>query len=68
MNLIRGAIERPVATISAVLMIVMFGALALTTIPIQLIPEVNKPQVTVNTTWPGAAPAEIERAIVNRQE
>jgi HAE1 family hydrophobic/amphiphilic exporter-1 len=68
MNLIRAAIERPVATISAVLMIVMFGALALTTIPIQLIPEVNKPQVTVNTTWPGAAPAEIEREIVNRQE
>ena len=68
MNLIRAAIERPVATISAVLMIVIFGALALTTIPIQLIPEVNKPQVTVNTTWPGAAPAEIEREIVNRQE
>jgi HAE1 family hydrophobic/amphiphilic exporter-1 len=68
MNLIRAAIERPVATISAVLMIVIFGALALTTIPIQLIPEVNKPQVTVNTTWPGAAPAEIERDIVNRQE
>ena len=37
MNLIRGAIERPVATISAVLMIILFGALALTTIPIQLI-------------------------------
>lgn len=68
MNLIRAAIERPVATISAVLMIVMFGGLALTTIPIQLIPEVNKPQVTVNTAWPGAAPAEIEREIVNRQE
>jgi HAE1 family hydrophobic/amphiphilic exporter-1 len=68
MNLIRAAIERPVATISAVLMIVLFGAIALTTIPIQLIPEVNKPQVTINTTWPGAAPVEVEREIVNRQE
>ncbi|MEL0014228.1 MAG: efflux RND transporter permease subunit, partial [Rhodospirillales bacterium] len=68
MNLIRAAIERPVATVSAVLMIVLFGGLALTTIPIQLIPEVNKPQVTVQTLWPGAAPAEVEREIVNRQE
>lgn len=68
MNLIRAAIDRPVATVSVVLMIVLFGAIALTTIPIQLIPEVNKPQVTINTSWPGAAPAEIEREIVNRQE
>jgi len=68
MNLISAAIQRPVATISAVLMIVLFGALALMTIPIQLIPEVNQPQVTVRTDWAGAAPAEIEREIVNRQE
>lgn len=68
MNLIRGAIERPVATIAVVLMIVMFGILALTSIPIQLIPEVNQPQVQVTTNWPGAAPAEVEREIVNRQE
>ncbi|MEQ9126593.1 MAG: efflux RND transporter permease subunit, partial [Alphaproteobacteria bacterium] len=68
MDLIRAAIDRPVATVSAVLMIVLFGGIALTTIPIQLIPEVNKPQVTVDTSWSGAAPAEIEREIVNRQE
>lgn len=68
MNLIRAAIERPVATVSVVLMIVLFGGLALTTIPIQLIPEVNQPKVTVETSWFGAAPAEIEREIVNRQE
>lgn len=68
MNLIRAAIDRPVATISAVLMIVLFGGLALTSIPIQLIPEVNKPVVTVNTNWPGAAPVEVEREIINRQE
>ena len=61
MNLIRAAIDRPVATVSVVLMIVMFGALALTTIPIQLIPEVNQPTVQVRTNWPGAAPADSRR-------
>ena len=68
MNLIQLSIERPIAVIAAVLMVVMFGALALKNIPIQLTPDVNKPILTVTTNWFGAAPAEIEREIVNRQE
>ncbi len=68
MNLIRLAIERPIAVIAAVLMIVMFGMVALQTIPIQLSPDVNRPVITVTTSWPGAAPAEVEREILNRQE
>lgn len=68
MNLIRGAIERPIAVIAAVLMVILFGIVALQAIPIQLAPDVNKPVITINTTWPGAAPAEVEREIINRQE
>ncbi|MHA1152605.1 MAG: efflux RND transporter permease subunit [Alphaproteobacteria bacterium] len=68
MNLIRLAIERPIAIIAAVLMTVMFGMVALQTIPIQLSPDVNRPVITVTTSWPGAAPAEVEREILNRQE
>jgi HAE1 family hydrophobic/amphiphilic exporter-1 len=68
MNLIRIAIERPIAVIAAVLMVIMFGLVALETIPIQLAPDVNRPTITVSTLWPGAAPAEIEREIINRQE
>ncbi len=68
MNLIRLAIERPIAVIAAVLMIIMFGLVALQTIPIQLTPDVRKPVISIRTNWTGAAPAEIEREIVNRQE
>ena len=68
MNLIRAAIERPVAVMAAVFMIVMFGLVALNTIPIQLTPDVRKPLITLQTIWAGAAPAEIEREIINRQE
>ncbi|VAV91052.1 RND multidrug efflux transporter; Acriflavin resistance protein [hydrothermal vent metagenome] len=68
MNLIRLAIERPIAIVSGVLMIVLFGLVALRTIPIQLAPDVAKPVISVSTAWPGAAPAEVEREIVNRQE
>ena len=68
MDPIRLAIERPVAVVAAVLMAVMFGVLALTTIPIQLTPDVRKPVIEIRTNWPGAAPAEVEREIVNEQE
>ncbi|MCP4698060.1 MAG: efflux RND transporter permease subunit [Gammaproteobacteria bacterium] len=67
-NLIRLSIERPIAVVAAVLMVVMFGALALQTIPVQLAPDVRKPVITIFTNWFGAAPAEIEREIINRQE
>lgn len=68
MNLIKTSIERPIAVVSAVLMMIMFGIVALQTIPIQLIPDVNRPVISIRTIWPGAAPAEVEREITNRQE
>ena len=68
MDLIRLAIDRPVAMVAAVLMVILFGLVALTRIPIQLAPDVNQPVISVSTIWPGAAPAEVEREILNRQE
>jgi HAE1 family hydrophobic/amphiphilic exporter-1 len=68
MDIIRFAIDRPVAVIAAVLMAVLFGLIALSRIPIQLAPDVRKPIVVIETNWPGAAPSEVEREIVNPQE
>ena len=49
MDPIRFSIDRPIAVIAAVLMAVLFGALALTRIPIQLIPDVRKPVIEIET-------------------
>ncbi len=68
MNLIRTSLERPIAVISAVIMVVLFGFVALQSIPIQLTPDVRRPVLNVSTSWFGASPAEIEREIINRQE
>ena len=68
MNIIRLAIERPIAVVAAVLLVILFGVVALSRIPIQLAPDVNRPVITVTTNWFGAAPAEIEREIINQQE
>ena len=68
MNLIRLSIERPTAVVAGVLMVIIFGVLALQRIPVQLTPDVRKPVLSVTTYWAGGAPAEVEREIVNRQE
>ena len=68
MNLIRLAIDRPTAVISAVIMAVLFGYVALQTIPIQLAPDVSRPVISIQTNWFGAAPEEIEREIIDEQE
>jgi HAE1 family hydrophobic/amphiphilic exporter-1 len=68
MDIIRFAIDRPVAVVAAVMMAVLFGLISLSRIPIQLAPDVRKPIVVIETVWPGAAPSEVEREIVNQQE
>ena len=68
MNLINLSIERPIAVVAAVLMAMLFGWVSLDRIPIQMSPDVRQPVIRVSTNWPGAAPAEVEREIVNRQE
>ncbi len=62
------ATDRPIAVVAMVLMIILFGYVALQNIPIQLAPDVNRPVISITTVWPGAAPAEVEREILNPQE
>jgi HAE1 family hydrophobic/amphiphilic exporter-1 len=68
MNLINLSIHRPIAVLAVVFMVLMFGYVALQRIPIQMAPDVRQPVVIVETRWPGAAPAEVEREVINRQE
>ena len=64
----RLALTNPVATIVAVLLLMMFGALSLMRLPVQLTPEVEKPEITIRTNWRAAAPEEVEAEIVEPQE
>ncbi|MDX1643548.1 MAG: efflux RND transporter permease subunit [Thermoanaerobaculia bacterium] len=68
MKLIEGAIQSPVKTAVGVIFVVLFGAIGLYFIPVQLTPTVEEPKVSVQTVWPGASPAEIEREIIDEQE
>ena len=68
MHLIDRSIKDPVSVIVGVLLVAMFGLIALFRFPIQLTPNVDIPVITVDTTWPDASPQEIEREVVKRQE
>ena len=65
---IKNAIERPVAVMAIMLLIVLFGIVALRTIPIQLSPDIEKPIYQIRVSWPGAAPEDVDREIVSRLE
>lgn len=67
-DLIRTAIQRPVTVLVGVVLVVMFGALSVADLPIQLTPDVTVPTMTVNTRWPGASPQEVEAEILEEQE
>ena len=68
MNFIRGCIRNPVAVTVGVILVALFGILALLRIPIQLTPDVDIPLLTVTTRWAGRSPLEIEREITYEQE
>ena len=68
MKLIHDSIRFPVTTTVGVILLVLFGWIGLSRLPIQLTPDVVQPEVTITTRWPGASPQEIERDIVDEQE
>lgn len=68
MDYIRFAITNPVKVTVAVILLILFGVLALIKIPVQLVPNVDQPIITVQTEWTGRSPEEVEREIVEKQE
>jgi hydrophobic/amphiphilic exporter-1 (mainly G- bacteria), HAE1 family len=61
-------IDHPVKVAVGVILLVMFGIIAATRMPLQLAPDVTRPIVNVSTFWPGASSHEVEEEIVNMQE
>ncbi|NDV25064.1 efflux RND transporter permease subunit [Desulfovibrio sp. JC010] len=68
MDFVKFSIEKPVSVLVGVILLVLFGGLALSGLPYQLSPSVTEPEITVQTTWTGATPYEIERDIIEEQE
>ena len=68
MKLIAFCIRYPVSVIVGIILALLFGVISLTRIPLQMTPTVERPEISVQTTYAGAAPQEVENDIVERQE
>ncbi len=68
MKIIEFSTHNPVKVVVGAIFILLFGFIALFRIPVQLVPDVEKPQITVETRWTGASPEEVEQEIIHEQE
>ncbi|HAK52786.1 MAG TPA: acriflavin resistance protein [Gammaproteobacteria bacterium] len=68
MGIISGSIARPVTVAMATFAVVLFGAISLDRLGLNLLPELTYPTLTIRTEFDGAAPAEVEEQITRRIE
>ena len=60
MNIAQFSVTRPVAVTMRIAALVLLGAVCFWSLPVDLLPNVSLPTVSINTTWPNVAPEEIE--------
>ena len=68
MTLIETFIRNPVKVSVGVVLVVLFGVMALMRMPVELTPRVERPQLSVRIRWPGAGPREMETKIIFQLE
>jgi HAE1 family hydrophobic/amphiphilic exporter-1 len=68
MNFIKFSITKPVSVAVGIILVILFGLIGINRLPVQLTPDVERPQITVTTIWSGATPYEVEKDIVEEQE
>jgi multidrug efflux pump subunit AcrB len=68
LTLTRISLGNPVAVIVAGILVVIFGTLSLLRLPIQMTPEIERPEISIRTSWRASAPSEIESEIIEPQE
>ncbi len=60
MSLAAGSVRRPITTIMACLIVILLGSIAFWRLPVDLMPELVYPTLTVRTDYPNVGPQEVE--------
>ncbi|HEX2163123.1 MAG TPA: efflux RND transporter permease subunit [Thermoanaerobaculia bacterium] len=60
MSLAAAAVRRPVATVMVFLIVILIGGVAFWRLPVDLMPEVSYPTLTLRTDYPNVGPQEVE--------
>jgi multidrug efflux pump subunit AcrB len=64
MKLTEASLRNPAAVAVAVVMVCAFGLMSLLDLPLQLFPDIERPQMSIQTNWRAASPQEMESEIV----
>lgn len=64
MKLTEASLRNPAAVAVAVALVCAFGLMSLLDLPLQLFPDIERPQMSVQTSWRAASPQEMESEIV----
>ncbi|HUP43843.1 MAG TPA: efflux RND transporter permease subunit, partial [Thermoanaerobaculia bacterium] len=68
MGIVELSLRRRVTVAMVAIAVMLFGLVAFTRLPINLLPDISYPTVTVETRFPGAAPAEVESLVTRPVE
>ena len=68
MNFSRFSLDNPGTIFVVTALILVFGIVALRGLPLQLLPNITQPQITIYNNWRSAAPQEVEEVITQPQE
>jgi HAE1 family hydrophobic/amphiphilic exporter-1 len=68
MSIPRTAIRRPITMFMICAVIILLGGISLMRLPVDLMPDVSFPSITVRVGYPGVGPLEIEELIVRPVE
>jgi multidrug efflux pump subunit AcrB len=68
MKLIESSLKNPIAVGMAVLLVAAFGFMSLRELPLQLFPDIERPQIGIQTNWRAASPEEVESELLEPQE
>ncbi len=68
MSMIRMSVRRPVTVCMITVGVIAFGLISLTRLPVNLLPDLSYPTLTLETRYPGAAPEEVEYLVTRQVE
>ena len=64
MTITEKAVSNPAGVAVAVAIIALFGLFSLFQLPIQLFPDIDLPQLSVQANWRAASPREVEAELL----
>ena len=68
MRLTDASLKNPAAVAVVVALVCLFGLASLQGLPLQLFPDIERPQLSIQTGWRAASPQEVESELLEPQE